>query len=280
MFGPDVCGANRRVHLILNRGGHGRMIKKRIDFNNDELTHMYTLILSQPAQTYRVLIDGEEVASGNIIDDIEGMSEEPRTIPDPNATKPADWDDRASIPDAEDVKPENWDAEHPRKVVDPEAKKPDDWDEATQGAWTAPEIDNPHYAEWKPRMIPNPAYQGPWTAPQIPNPKFQADPTAAVYSELGHVAFDLWQVKAGTIFDNLLVTDEISVAQKQLEELFASLKEAEVQAERAWFRSMHPEAAAQAEEAMKDAEAVEGEGEAQGEEDQLGSASENDHTEL
>ncbi len=278
MFGPDVCGSNRRVHLILNRGGMGRMVKKRIDFVNNELTHMYTLILSQPAQTYRVLIDGEEVAAGNIIDDVEGMSEEPRTIPDPDAVKPDDWDDRREIPDVEDVKPESWDTEHPRKVADPEASKPEDWDESTQGTWTASEIDNPDYAEWTPRMIPNPDYQGVWTAPQIPNPKYKADPNAAVYHDLGHIAFDLWQVKAGTIFDNLLVTDEISVAQKQLEELFASLKESEAQAERAWFRSMHPEAEKQAEQAMQDAEGVENGNGANNQEDQLGF--ESDHTEL
>ena len=278
MFGPDVCGANRRVHLILNRGGHGRMIKKRIDFENNELTHMYTLVLSQPAQTYRVLIDGEEVASGSIVDDIEGMTDEPRTIPDPNAVKPADWEDRAAIPDPEDVKPENWDAEHPRRIPDPEAVKPEDWDEATQGTWTAPEIDNPDFTEWAPRMIPNPAFKGAWQPPHIPNPKFQVDPSVAVYQDLGHIGFDLWQVKAGTIFDNLLVTDELSVAQKQLEDLFASLKEAEAQAERAWFRSMHPEAAAQAEQAMQDAEAGENNGAAASEEDQFGS--ETEHTEL
>jgi calreticulin len=276
MFGPDVCGANRRVHLILNHGGQGRMIKKRIDFSNDELTHMYTLVLSQPAQTYRVLIDGEEVASGNIIDDIEGMSEEPRTIPDPTAVKPADWDDRAAIPDSEDSKPANWDAEHPRKVADPEAAQPADWNEATQGTWTAPEVDNPDFAEWAPRMIPNPAFQGAWAAPQIPNPNFKENPEAAVYRDLGHVAFDLWQVKAGTIFDNVLVTDDLAIAQQQLEELFDSLREAEKEAERAWFRSMHPEAAAQAEQAMKDSE--EAGVEASNNEDQFGS--ETEQTEL
>ena len=278
MFGPDVCGPNRRVHVILNRAGHGRMIKERIDFSNDELTHMYTLVLSQPSQTYRVLIDGEEVASGNIIDDVEGMSEEPRTIADPEAVKPADWDDRQEIADPEDVNPATWDAEHPRTIPDREAKQPEDWNEATRGAWTAPEVDNPEYAEWSPRMIPNPNYQGVWTAPMIANPKYVADPTAAVYTDMGHIAFDLWQVKAGTIFDNILVTDELSVAQKQLEELFLSLKEAEAAAERAWFKAQHPEAADQANFAMRDVEQAEAA--AQESEDQLGSASEADHSEL
>lgn len=277
MFGPDVCGSNRRVHLILCHGDQGRMIKERVDFANDELTHIYTLVLSQPAQTYRILIDGEEVATGSIIDDIEGMSEEPRTIPDPNAEKPADWDDRKEIADPEDVKPANWDAEHPATIADPEAEKPADWDEATQGTWTAPQIPNPDYVEWTPRTIPNPAYQGPWSAPQIPNPKFKANPNAGVYSDLAHIAFDLWQVKAGTIFDNLLVTDDISVAQKQLEQVYSALKQAEVAAERAWFKSMHPEAEAQAEQAVQEAEqavqASEGE-------DSFGTASEGEHTEL
>lgn len=193
MFGPDVCGANRRVHLILDRDGLGRMIKKEIDFPNDELTHMYTLVLNQGKQSYRILIDGKEVAAGNIAEDIEEMSAVPPQIPDESAQKPADWVDEAQIPDPED-------------------RKPEDWEEGQ---------------EWTPRMIDNPDFKGIWTPPMIPNPAYKPDPSLALYTNLAHVGFDLWQVKAGTIFDNVLVTDDMAEAQKAIDTLFTPFVELE-----------------------------------------------------
>ena len=32
------------------------------------------------------------------------------------------------------------------------------------------------------------------------------------YSEFGFIGFDLWQVKGGTIFDNVIITDDVSEA--------------------------------------------------------------------
>ena len=208
MFGPDVCGSTRRVHVILERNGQGRMIKKQIDFNNDELTHMYTLVISQPSQKYRVLIDGKEVASGNIADDVEDMSDVPSMIPDPKAVKPANCVEEAQIVDTED-------------------KKPEDWDDSE---------------EWTPRMIDNPEYKGEWTAPLIPNPNYKADPSIAVYNDLAFIGFDLWQVKAGTIFDNILVTDSFAEAQRALETLFLPFVESENAAYKAYIESNSPEA--------------------------------------
>ncbi len=206
MFGPDVCGSTRRVHLILEREGQGRMIKKQVDFTNDDLTHMYTLVLSQPAQTYRILIDGMEVAKGNIADDFEEMGSVPSMIPDPNAVKPASWVEEAT-------------------VVDPEDKKPEDWDESE---------------EWAPRTMENPAYKGEWSAPLVANPDYKVDPTLAVYKNLGHLGFDLWQVKSGTIFDNILVTDDFSEAQKALDTLFAPFQELEVAAQKSYSAANAP----------------------------------------
>lgn len=277
MFGPDKCGTSNRVHVILNRGGQGRMLKRKISFPDDEMTHMYTLVLSNPAQTYRVLIDGEEVAAGSIVDDVEDMSEVPRLIPDPEATKPADWDEREKIVDPEDTKPEDWDAKYPRMIPDATAEQPADWNEAANGVWTAPLVKNPGFREWSPREIDNSAYKGKWSAPIIQNPEYKTDASLAVYDSLAHVAFDLWQVKAGSIFDNILVTDDFSVAEKQIETLYKALRDAEFAAERRHFRSLHPEAAAEAEKLA----AQEAEG---GEADQ-GSASDaaahdGDHTDL
>lgn len=70
---------------------------------DDELTHVYTLILN-PDQTYEVKIDNEKVESGSLEEDWDFLP--PKKIKDPEAKKPEDWDDRAKIDDADDTKPE------------------------------------------------------------------------------------------------------------------------------------------------------------------------------
>ena len=64
---------------------------------------MYTLIVN-PDQTYVVKIDNEKVESGSFEEDWDFLP--PKTIKDPEAKKPEDWDDRAKIDDADDTKPE------------------------------------------------------------------------------------------------------------------------------------------------------------------------------
>ena len=61
--------------------------------------------------------------------------------------------------DPEDKKPAGYD-DIPAETPDPEATKPDDWDDEEDGEWEAPMVDNPAYkGPWKPKMIPNPAYK-------------------------------------------------------------------------------------------------------------------------
>lgn len=72
-------------------------------FQDDELSHLYTLILN-PDQTYIVKIDNEKVESGSLEEDWDFLP--PKKIKDPEAKKPEDWDDRAKIDDADDTKPE------------------------------------------------------------------------------------------------------------------------------------------------------------------------------
>lgn len=55
--------------------------------------------------------------------------------------------------------------------------------------------------------------QGPWEHPTIPNPEYVDDESIGKYASFGVVAFELWQVKAGTIFDNLLITDDVAEAE-------------------------------------------------------------------
>merc|ERR1712037_266098 len=110
----------------------------------------------------------------------------PKTIKDPEVSKPDDWVDTAKIDDPEDAKPEDW--EKPEHIADPDATKP--------------EIDNPEYSEDEAKTI-------------------------AKYDEVCKLGFDLWQVKSGTIFDNLIITDDPAAAKKHGEDFWAVTKDAE-----------------------------------------------------
>ena len=224
MFGPDICGySTKKVHVIFNYNSQNLLTKKEIKCKDDELTHLYTLIV-RPDNTYTVKIDNEVVESGDLENDWSFL--EPKRIKDPAASKPADWDDRENIDDPEDTKPADWD--RPEFIPDPEAKKPDDWDDEMDGEWAPPKINNPEYkGEWKPKQITNPAYKGVWVHPEIDNPAYKPDAFLYRYSDIGAVGFDLWQVKSGTIFDNILVTDDEKYAEEFGNETWGQTKEPE-----------------------------------------------------
>merc|ERR1712121_125998 len=133
MFGPDICGpGTKKVHVIFNYKGKNLLVKKDIRCKDDQFTHLYTLIV-KPDNTYIVKIDNEKVESGSL---------------------EADWDFLA-----------------PKKIPDPDASKPEDWDDEMDGEWEPPMIDNPEFkGEWKPKQIDNPDYKGPWIHPEIDNP--------------------------------------------------------------------------------------------------------------
>jgi calreticulin len=224
MFGPDICGySTKKVHVIFNYKGQNLLTKKEIKCKDDELTHLYTLIV-RPDNTYEVKIDNEKVESGKLEEDWDFLA--PKRIPDPSATKPADWEDNEKIDDPTDSKPEDWD--QPEFIPDPDAKKPDDWDEEMDGEWAPSKINNPAYkGEWKPKQIDNPKYSGPWVHPEIDNPDYKPDEFLYRYNNIGAVGFDLWQVKSGTIFDNILVTDDEKYAVQFGTETWGATKEPE-----------------------------------------------------
>jgi len=231
MFGPDICGpSNRKVHVILDYKGKQHLIKKNIACKDDDLTHLYTLIIN-PDNTYEVQIDGTKVEGGELEADWDFLPA--KTIKDPDAKKDESWDDREYIPDPEDKKPEDWDK--PEHIPDSEAKMPEDWDSEMDGEWEPPLKDNPDYkGTWTPKNIKNPNYSGVWRHPEIDNPEYKADDELYLFEDLGVAAFDLWQVKAGTIFDNLLITDSIEEAKAHAAETFEPLREAEKAAKEKW----------------------------------------------
>merc|ERR1712003_209340 len=193
MFGPDKCGYNKRTHLIFNYDGKNVLKKSDLAYKQEGegTSHLYRLIV-KPDNTVRVEIDEEKIYEGSLKDDWELLK--PKEISDPENKKPADWVEE-------------------KHMVDAEAKKPDDWDDEEDGEWEAPMKDNPAYkGEWYVKRISNPAYKGLWEAKKIANPEYEEDDKLYKYDDFGFIGFDLWQVKGGTIFDNVIITDDVSEA--------------------------------------------------------------------
>jgi calreticulin len=224
MFGPDQCGGTKRVHAIITYKGENKLKTSDVSLTiYDELTHVYSFVIKKD-QTYEVFVDLESKASGSMEDDWEILK--PKKINDPELSKPSDWVEDTMMDDPEDVKPEGWD-DIPEKIVDPEAEKPEDWDDEDDGEWEAPTISNPEYkGAFTPKRIDNPEYKGAWVHAQIDNPEYEADPSFHVVKANG-LGFELWQVKAGSLFDNIIITDSWDDAKKYAEDTWKVSSEAE-----------------------------------------------------
>lgn len=202
MFGPDQCGTDDRIHLILNKYNpvSGEYLEHHLRTppmsRGGHFSNLYTLVLHQD-QTFEIRINGEVAKAGSLKDTtkFEPSLVPPTEILDTAATKPDDWDDREYIddpnhppkPDNYDelyaeprvvdpnaVKPEDWDEEMPPLVPDPDASVPSDWNEETDGQWIPPLVVNPdcangHCGTWNPPTILNPNFKGKWRPPQIKN---------------------------------------------------------------------------------------------------------------
>jgi calreticulin len=242
MFGPDICGPKAMVHAIFNYNGVNHDLKKTVAAPKDTLTHTYTLTV-KPDQTYEILVDGKSQTSGSLIEDWDFLP--PKTIKDPNASKPEDWVEESMIVDETDVKPAGYD-DIPEFIADPAAKKPEDWDDDMDGEWESPSIANPEYlGPWTPKKIANPLYKGEWEHPEIDNPEYKVDNEIYAY-DFGNVGIDVWQVKSGTIFDNILITDDIAEAEKIREDNKAARADEEG-AQAAYNEKLEAEAKAKAE---------------------------------
>eukprot|EP00793_Prasinoderma_coloniale_P002006 PRCOL_00002514-RA len=221
MFGPDLCGYDiSRIHAIFEYNGENLLKEDEIklDYNEkDEFTHVYTLVLKKDG-TYKVLFDGSVKAEGEISEDWAFPSKQ---IDDPADKKPDDWVEDAEIVDESVEKPEGYD-DIPPTVADPEASQPDDWDTEEDGEWEAPQVPNPEYkGPWVQPMKPNPEYKGEWAPKQIDNEAYAPD-TYAKYEDIGVAAFELWTVNSGSVFDNILVTDDEEAAKTERDAILAN----------------------------------------------------------
>merc|ERR1711865_1362199 len=202
MFGPDICGMTKRTHLIFNYEKENLLKTKDLRTESNELTHLYTLTV-KPDNTFDVSIDGVSVEAGSLAEGWKFLKE--KEVDDPEDKKPEDHDDI------------------PAKPADPKATKPDDWDDESDGEWEAPQIDNPDFkGSWSAKRIANPAYKGVWAPKKIANPEYKDDDTLYSYDSFAFVGIDVWQVKSGTIFDNILITDDAAVATAAAEKIKAA----------------------------------------------------------
>jgi len=203
MFGPDFCGSTRKVHAILRHEDENLLINKDVRATNDVYTHQYVFIL-KPDNTFDISVDGESKQSGDVKEFWD--FELPKEINDPDVSKPDDWVDDPMMEDPDDKKPDDWVEDE--MIVDPDAEKPEDWDDEDDGDWEAPMIPNPAFeGPWSPQEIDNPDYKGPWEHPKIPNPDFKEVDNPAHRLPINYIGFDLWQVKAGTLFGDIVLAD-------------------------------------------------------------------------
>merc|ERR1712106_1201324 len=132
--------------------------------------------------------------------------------------KPDNWVDETEIDDPDDKKPAGYD-DIPAQIADPDATKPEDWDDEDDGEWEPPLIDNPEFkGEFMAKKIENPAYKGEWSPKQVANKDFVKGEQLAAF-DASYIGYELWIVNNGTIFDNILVTDDIAYAKAKGEKL-------------------------------------------------------------
>jgi len=239
MFGPDLCGYDvSRIHAIFNYDGENLLktddIKLEYDDKN-QFTHLYTLHV-KPDNTYEVFFDKKSKSKGALHDDWKFPQ---KTKDDPSDSKPSDWVEEAKIDDPDDKKPEDWATE--AKIKDPSATKPEGWDDDEDGEWEAPVIDNPDYkGTWFAKRIDNPAYKGVWKAKQIDNEDYVENVHG--YDDIAAVGFELWTVNAGSIFDNIIVTDSLDKAWEHADAHWAKTTAGEKDAKEAYDKANAPPA--------------------------------------
>ena len=69
-------------------------------------------------------------------------------------------------------------------------------------------------------MINNPGYKGKWKPRLIPNPDYYHDPTPAKMTPIGGIGIELWTMSDGIYFDNILITDNLGLADLLARETF------------------------------------------------------------
>merc|ERR1711918_264800 len=61
----------------------------------------------------------------------------------------------------------------------------------------------------------------------IDDPKYKSDDTLGQYEKFSTVGIEAWQVKSGTLFDNILITDDVEYATAHAEKTWKAQKDGE-----------------------------------------------------
>ncbi|KAL6451567.1 hypothetical protein SBY92_003206 [Candida maltosa Xu316] len=216
MFGPDKCGSENKIHLIIRKKTPDGQIQdhhlKHPPMSRlDQLTNLYTLLLRKD-NTFEIRVNGKVAKAGNLTDSklFDPPFETPKIIADPNDKMPEDWDFRPTIPDPHDVKPDDWDE---RVSID---GKP-----------------NANYkGKWFPSDIPNPNYKGIWKPKQIPNPNYYAIANPGQIDGIGGIGFELWSIDSDVLFDNIYLGNSVKEAELIGNQTFLVKHEVEIEQRR------------------------------------------------
>lgn len=87
-------------------------------------------------------------------------------------------------------------------------------------------------------MIPNPNYQGKWTPKKVPNPDYYEDLHPFRMQAIDAVAFELWTLNEAIVFDNVLITNSVDMAnaiERKSYQIKRDLNDAETDS---WFKSL------------------------------------------
>merc|ERR1711957_654229 len=93
--------------------------------------------------------------------------------------------------------------------------------------------------EFMAKKIENPAYKGEWSPKQIANKDYVKGEQLAAF-DAKYIGYGLWIVNNGTIFDNILVTDDIDYAKAQGEKLWRPTSKGEKEVKEAWDKENKP----------------------------------------
>ncbi|GEQ69192.1 hypothetical protein JCM33374_g2863 [Metschnikowia sp. JCM 33374] len=259
MFGPDICGTDNGVQLLVKQGTDSKSIDSKLRTppmaRTDALSTLYTLII-RANHDMEIRINGGVAKAGNLLNTPNLMVPPlsvPEYIPDLQAEKPDDWDDRPLvfddtvekpadydelynsmwIVDPDVSKPEGWndDESEPLIIANPEASKPEEWDDEEDGEWKppmianpncvngcgkweAPKVVNPNYkGEWIPPAIENPNYMGEWKRPLIANPHFGKDNVFGI-RPINGIGIDVWSMQPGVMFSNIYLGQSVEEAER------------------------------------------------------------------
>ncbi|KAF1745088.1 LOW QUALITY PROTEIN: hypothetical protein MXB_4260 [Myxobolus squamalis] len=210
MFGPDKCGAEKRLHFIFKHKNPLLNVYEEKHFehiDSNKFSHIFTddkfhLLKLKIFHTneFEIILDKIKIASGSLMNDFTPPTNPPKNILDPYDLKPEDWEELEMIVDPKAIKPDEMfgfqqlrGQNQPPFIPDPKAKIPADWleeeninilnpkvnkpDEETDGEWEPDTMPNPKCSsgkcgKWAPPQIPNPNYKV-WTPPMIKNPAFK-----------------------------------------------------------------------------------------------------------